>query len=123
MLIVSYQQNEGGGYVTHGRSSNRPSIDSQSPPRGSPKFLIQAELLYKKDKYYGTGFKTMLPSATGLNTDSKPKFIINSQGREPMPLSVGGPQIMSDKLKGILAEKVDATLQSQNPYETRPDLI
>ena len=40
-----------------------------------------------------------------------------------MPLSVGGPQIMSDKLKGILAEKIDATLQSQNPYETRPDLI
>ena len=65
----------------------------------------------------------MLPSATGLHADKKSKFVMNSQGREPMPLSVGGPQIMSDKLKGILAEKIDATLQSQNPYETRPDLI
>ena len=40
-----------------------------------------------------------------------------------MKLSQGGPQIMSEKVKDIVAKKIDDTLQSHHPYESRPDLI
>ena len=55
MLIVSYRE---------GQTRNIENMTNRSPPRGSPKFLIQAELLFKKDKYYGAEYNMMLPEPT-----------------------------------------------------------
>lgn len=137
MLIVAH--NEGGTFKSSRNPSQQQSI-SLSKSGGvagiagmasSPKFLIQAELLYKKEKFanvlpassFPGAMDSMLSSSLGRHLQGGRPSNINSQGREPLQLSQGGPKLMSDKVRIILAQNIDATLQTQLSNESRPDLL